>query len=141
MREPPLTRKDFQVLAKLRDKEAGTLSKYGDEQGAYYLAGYAVECALKACIAKKSKRWEFPPKRKYVDQVYTHDLNLLLQAAELDKQLDLDMESNLKLAANWTAVTDWNENSRYVISSLNGKDLYLAITGRNGVLPWIKHHW
>jgi HEPN domain-containing protein len=24
--------------------------------GAYYLAGYAVECALKACIAKKTAR-------------------------------------------------------------------------------------
>jgi hypothetical protein len=90
MRDLPLTRKDFQLLAKLRAKEAGTLSKNGDDQGAYYLAGYAIECALKACIAKKSKRWEFPPKRKYVDQVYTHDLNLLLQAAELGARHESD---------------------------------------------------
>jgi len=32
--------------------------------GAYYLAGYAVECAIKACIAKGTRRYEFPDKRK-----------------------------------------------------------------------------
>lgn len=57
-------------------------------QGAYYLAGYAVECALKACIAKETKRHEFPPKRQYVHDVYTHDLNSLLRLTGLDKQLE-----------------------------------------------------
>ena len=60
-----MTRKDFQLLAELRANEAAILAHNGNEQGAYYLAGMAIECALKACIAKKTKRHAFPPDRKY----------------------------------------------------------------------------
>jgi hypothetical protein len=45
MKEQPLKRKDFHRLADLRAKEAGVLAKSRNEAGAYYLAGYAVECA------------------------------------------------------------------------------------------------
>jgi HEPN domain-containing protein len=48
-------RKDFKFLADLGAKEAEVLLKSGKQHGAYYLAGYAVECALKACIAKKNQ--------------------------------------------------------------------------------------
>ena len=94
MRELPLTRRELQVLADLRVKEAAILVKNREEQGGYYLGGYAVECALKACIAKKTKRHEFPPKRKYVDQVYSHELTSLLILAELKHQLEKDMKRN-----------------------------------------------
>src|SRR5205823_8800220 len=79
MRERPVTRREFQKLADLRVQEAFVLVQNRRPQGAYYLAGYAVECALKACIAKETKRHEFPPKRKYVQEVYTHILTSLLQ--------------------------------------------------------------
>ena len=42
----PLTRRDFQVLADLRAEEAAILVRNRKMQGAYYLGGYAVECAL-----------------------------------------------------------------------------------------------
>ncbi len=141
MRELPLTRRDFQRLADMRAKEAAILVKNRNEQGAYYLCGYAVECALKACIAKKTKRHEFPPKRDYVDKVYSHKLVDLLREADLERQLKQDMEGNAVLAANWGVVKDWNEASRYITSGLKGKDLYVAITGADGVLPWIKQRW
>jgi len=141
MSELPLTMKDFQRLADLRAKEAGVLARNGCEQGAYYLAGYAVECALKACIAKKTKRHEFPPKRDYVDKVYSHKLETLLEFAELKKQLKGDMKKNHALAANWFVVKEWNESKRYVTSGLKGKALYEAITAENGLLPWIKQRW
>jgi hypothetical protein len=54
------TRRDFQVLAEMRAQEAGVLAKNGNEEGAYYLGGIAIECALKACIAKRTKRHDFP---------------------------------------------------------------------------------
>ena len=136
-----LTRRDFQRLSELRAREAGALSRARNQQGAYYLAGYAVECALKACIAKKTKRHEFPPNRKDVDEIYQHDLNLLIRVAGLQQQLENDMRTNGALAANWNTVKVWSEQSRYAISGLNGSDLYAAITGTNGVLPWIKNHW
>jgi len=67
----PLTRRDFQVLAGLRAEEAAILVRNRKHQGAYYLGGYAVECALKARIAKKTKRHEFPPKN--ADKFYSHN--------------------------------------------------------------------
>lgn len=54
-------RRDLHVLSRIRLKEAKALLDAGLYDGAYYLAGYAVECGLKACIAKKTKRHEFPP--------------------------------------------------------------------------------
>jgi len=136
-----LTRRDFQRLAELRAREAGSLSKGRNQQGAYYLAGYAVECALKACIAKKTRRHEFPPDRNYVGRVYTHNLRELLKEAELETQLDRDMKANKALAANWNTVKIWNEETRYQIAGLNGRDLCAAITGPDGVLHWIKKLW
>ncbi|OFV98316.1 MAG: hypothetical protein A3H28_08180 [Acidobacteria bacterium RIFCSPLOWO2_02_FULL_61_28] len=140
MSELPLTRRDFQRLAGLRAKEAGNLARNRCEEGAYYLAGYAVECALKACIAKKTKRHDFP-KKEYVDKVYTHKLKDLFGLADLDKQLEDDMKKNHALAENWLVVKDWNESKRYVTAGLQGKALYEAITAENGLLPWIKQRW
>src|SRR6266704_2273860 len=73
------TRRDFQRLAELRAKEAAALAKSRNQQGAYYLGGFAIECALKACIAKKTRRHDFPADKTYAGKVYTHDLNELLK--------------------------------------------------------------
>lgn len=53
-----MKRQDLRELALLRLKEAQVLFANGCWSGAYYLAGYAIECALKACIAKKTERFE-----------------------------------------------------------------------------------
>ncbi len=115
------TRKDFQRLAELRAKEAATLAKTGNHQGAYYLAGFAVECALKACIAKTTRRHEFPVDKDYAGKVYTHNLDQLLKLAHLDAQLDQDMEIRPELAKNWDLVRDWKVDSRYETSKLGGE--------------------
>jgi hypothetical protein len=141
MQEPRLTRKDFQHLADLRAKEAGVLARNRNEPGAFYLGGYAIECALKACIAKETKRHEFPPKVDDVRRVYTHNLEGLLKLAQLEKQLETDAKTNPSLGINWNVVKTWNEETRYKASGLNGRDLYAAISGPNGVLPWIKQRW
>jgi hypothetical protein len=135
-----LSRRDFQRLAALRAREAGALAKTRNQNGAYYLAGYAIECALKACIAKKTKRHDFPD-RSFTNRVYTHDLIVLLREAGLEGDLDRDMQNNPGLAANWNTVKVWTEESRYKTAGLNGSDLHLAITGNNGVLSWIAKHW
>jgi hypothetical protein len=38
-------------------------------------------------------------------------------------------------------VKDWTVESRYESAGLNGKDLYNAVAGPNGVLPRIKLRW
>ena len=55
-----MNRRDFQALATLRVKEVKVLLGNQCFEGAYYLLGYAVECALKACIAKHYRRFDFP---------------------------------------------------------------------------------
>lgn len=141
MRPIPLTRREFQRLAELRASEALVLVKNQKQQGAYYLAGYAVECALKACIAKQTRRNEFPPKPDYVRKTYTHDLTELVKLAGLEDQLQNDMKLNRALAINWNIVLDWDEQTRYVISGLKGRDMHAALLGPSGVLTWIKQHW
>lgn len=137
----PIYRKDFKVLTDLRIGEAHVLLASGKQQGAYYLCGYAVECALKACIAKRTKLFQFPPKKDYIFKIYTHDLDDLVTAADLDGSLKSEMAANLGFAANWNTVKDWSEESRYITSGLNANDLYNAVTGTDGVLPWIKLRW
>jgi HEPN domain-containing protein len=134
-------RKDFQRLAELRAKEAALLAKSGHQQGAYYLRGLAVECALKACIAKKTKRYDFPPDAKYASKVYTHELADLLKLAELNGQLDIDVITKPQLANNWGVVEGWSVNSRYDTSKLNGKNMVAAVNSPDGVLQWIKLYW
>jgi hypothetical protein len=141
MRDVPLTRKDFQRLAELRVREAAALLRTRNPVGSYYLGGYAIECALKACIAKQARRHEFPLKADYVRRVYTHKLEELLRLADLEQQLERDMQDSPALARNWGIVTKWDEGSRYQASGLNGKDLHGAINGPDGVFLWIKQRW
>jgi HEPN domain-containing protein len=47
-------RNDLMRLSRLRIREARVLLEAGEFPGAYYLAGYAVECALKACVASSA---------------------------------------------------------------------------------------
>jgi hypothetical protein len=137
----PIYRRDFKVLADLRAEEVRLLLAKGKQQGAYYLAGYAVECALKACIAKKTKKFQFPPKIDYVRELYSHKLNALVSVAGLDPDLKKEIGANPAFGTNWSTVKDWTEESRYKTSGLNGKDMYNAVTGLDGVLPWIKLRW
>jgi hypothetical protein len=71
-----VNRKELQSLSRVRLAEAGALLKAGFPDGAYYLAGYSVECALKACIAKQTRLHDSPDK-KIVDSSHTHNLRNL----------------------------------------------------------------
>lgn len=95
-----LKRRDLQELALLRLKEADVLIANGCWSGAYYLAGYAVECALKACIARETERHEFPDLKR-VKSSYTHDLVELLRLADLNGTLREAEHEHPELARNW----------------------------------------
>ena len=138
-----MNRTDLQSLAELRIKEAEILLQAASYPGAYYLAGYAVECGLKACIAKQTKQHDFPD-RELVNRSYTHKLEELLKAAQLKDRLDSDMKSNKQLEAYWACVVDWDEKKRYElgVTQKEVKDLYDAISDpMNGVLQWLKKSW
>jgi HEPN domain-containing protein len=137
-----VTRKELQVLSRIRLREAQALARLGMSDGAYYLAGYCVECALKACIAKATQRHEFPDKKK-VDASYTHSLSELLKVAGLDKARDQEGRRNAIFRDNWDTVLWWSERSRYEINDARAaRELIDAVADRNyGVLRWIKQHW
>ncbi len=122
-----------------RQREAKLLLDAGEHWGAYYLTGYAVECALKACIVKQFPRHTIPD-RKLVNDFYTHEVDRLLSLTTLRKSLLSDPKREL----NWTIIKDWSEQARYnsdITSSL-AHDLYQACTMRtSGVLPWLHKHW
>ena len=136
-----MNRSDFQKISRLRVKEAKALLDNGYPAGAYYLMGYAVECALKACIAKQTKQYDFPPKPSIVNAIYKHDLKELVSHAELKSKLEHEIETNPIFEAYWNIVEDWSEQFRYSdsISMSTARDLYRACTARkNGVLSWLK---
>jgi hypothetical protein len=101
----------------------------------------AVERALKACIAKKTKRHDFPADAKHAGRVYSHDLMEFLKLAGLDIQLDRDMRGNPQLAANWGVVKAWKVGCRYETTGLNGKDMVDSLESPDGVLTSIKQRW
>ncbi|HEV2489120.1 MAG TPA: hypothetical protein VGT03_04875 [Candidatus Acidoferrales bacterium] len=137
-----MTRRDFQKLARTRIKEGRILLRANAPGGAYYLLGLAVESALKACIAKKTRRFEFPEK-SVVNQSYSHDLNKLLAVAGLEASIDDLSVTNQDIATNWAVVKDWTIESRYQNhDAKKASDLCKAITDRtNGVLKCIQQYW
>jgi HEPN domain-containing protein len=137
-----MTKADFERLTDERLDDARTLLAAGRWSAAYYLAGYAVECALKACIAKLIKAGDFPDKR-LAEKSWSHEIEKLVDAAGLKTDRDNDFLANPKLAANWSSTTGWNEKSRYDLKSrVEAEALFAAITDMNdGVLPWIKARW
>jgi len=138
-----MNRDDFQQLADVRIAEAAVLLAQGNYDGAYYLAGYAVECGIKACIAKLTNEHDFPPKPKFINDYYSHETDRLLKTAELIAQRDADSLADRDLKANWNIVKDWTEESRYERKSKDqAEQLIAAITdAAHGVLPWIKQRW
>ena len=138
-----MNRSDLQSLSRQRRKEAAALLRARHFPGAYYLVGYAVECALKACIARQTRRFDFPSKQ-IAQKVFVHDLEVLVKLAGLMPDLERDLRANASLQLNWAIVKDWSEESRYLlgITRAQALDLYSACTSRrNGVLPWVRQRW
>ncbi len=127
---------------RIRLVEADALLRGGHFSGAYYLSGYAVECGLKACIARATQRYSFPD-RNIVNRSYTHNLAELVKVAELESDLLRLQQTNRQFALNWAVVKDWSEESRYrVLRQQQAIDLYTAIVQRrHGVMTWIRQHW
>lgn len=137
-----MNRRLLQKLSILRINEAQTLFTNRNYSGAYYLAGYAIECALKACIARKTKVHEFPDK-SFAVKCYTHDLGNLVRLADLELHRASLAKQNPSFELNWTTVKDWAETSRYsLVNKIKAQELISSITEpANGVLQWLQHHW
>ena len=115
----------------------------GAFEGAYYVAGYSVECALKACIAKQFQQHDIP-ERKLVNDVHSHDLDKLLDVAGLRPALQQDVKTHRRLRTNWNIAIDWKETVKYNsgITAQEARILYTACAARRGgVLTWLRKRW
>jgi hypothetical protein len=110
--------------------------------GAYYLAGYSIECALKSCIAKRTREHDFPDK-KLVNESHTHSLIELLRLSELTPLLERKIQADGSMQNRWTIVRGWSEASRYQGNDVAAAEALLKAIENDsgGILPWIKLHW
>jgi hypothetical protein len=136
-----VNRREFRRLAELRLGDAQALLTIRRHSAAYYLAGYAVECGLKACIAKRFSRYEFPPRN--AQTLYTHRIADLVVGAQLQASLANEKSVSTTFNQNWSIVSAWSEESRYQTwSKQQASTLVNAITDvPDGVMAWIKQHW
>jgi hypothetical protein len=137
-----LTKSDLESLAALRLADAVFLQKAGRSSSAYYLAGYAVELGLKACIAKAFQPNVIPDK-SYLAAIYTHSLEQLLGLAGLAARFKAESSADPQLAAAWGVASKWTEDSRYELwDSISASNLLGAISSPDhGVFQWVKKNW
>ncbi|MFN7922704.1 MAG: hypothetical protein U0Q16_21545 [Bryobacteraceae bacterium] len=137
-----MDRKELQALSRVRLKEAQALLELGLSDGAFYLAGYAVECALEACIAKETRRGEFPDKKR-VESSHSHNLLQLSRVAGLDETLAMQASVDAEFRNNWEFVQSWSEQSRYRRHRPEMARALLDAVGSksHGVMSWIKKRW
>ena len=133
----------MQGLCRTRLREAKALARLGHYDGSYYLlAGYAVECALKSCIAKETRKHEFPD-RKRAEISHTHNLRELVRAANLEDARLEEAKKDSTFRNNWDTVQLWSEQSRYRTNRPEVvRSIIEAIGDRNhGILRCIKRYW
>lgn len=126
-----------------RDKldAARLLLEKGFFTEAYYLAGYAVEFALKARIARRF-RADTIPDLAFVRGIYTHDLDALARQAGVIPNLKQAADTDDALRFAWETARLWTSASRYASADMTRAAAYIQAvggeTGSEGFLGWLK---
>lgn len=132
------------LIVRERLLDAQSLINAARWSGAYYLSGYVLECALKSSVLRYIEETGiiFEDKR-FAEKCWTHDLEVLVKLADLDAKRSIAISGNVQLGTNWLIAKDWDESSRYRISTQQqAQSLYNAVSETtNGVLQWIKQYW
>jgi hypothetical protein len=122
--------------------DAIKLFELGSFSNAYYLGGYGLEIALKACIARQISADTIPDK-KFINDVYVHDIQKLVRLGGLNHALQQKQDADFEFGQRWGLVCQWSPDSRYQSTDQYSCHVFLdAITNiDHGVMPWIKIHW
>lgn len=133
---------DLQAIARSKSEDAVLLLNHARFANAYYLAGYAVEIGLKACIALQFRAEHFP-NRRLVNTVHTHQLNELVLHAGLENILQEKKETSREFTKNWDRVCKWTPDSRYsTVDAGSARAMVNAVSDpQTGVLEWIREYW
>jgi len=142
-----VNRTDLQKLAHARLDDASALLTAGRWSGTYYLAGYALECGLKACLLRyigdSIAIFGSDGYTKELTKCWTHDLAFLVKLSGLEADFGTAKGANPTLSANWGVAKDWEELSRYQDKTeADAKALYGSIADKpDGVFQWIQSRW
>lgn len=136
------TRTELRTMAEAMLADAILLFEQGRHSNAYYLAGYAVEFGLKACIASQITA-ETIPDKAILQKLLNHQFPVLVGLAGLAEALQEEQDRNPDFAANWAIVSEWQPDSRYELRDSISAQLLIGAIGdaRSGVLRWIRAHW
>lgn len=134
-----MKRSDLQAMAEAKLQDALILFHNQRFSSAYYLAGYALEFGLKACISRQMTK-EVIPDKAFVTKIYIHELAELVKLAGLERNR---REQGEKFQIYWAIAKDWSEQSRYEIKQIADSQLLLDAVNNpdHGVMQWIKKHW
>jgi hypothetical protein len=137
-----LTKSDLERLAQIRLDDSLLLLQAKRSSSAYYLAGYSVELALKACVAKLIQLNVIPDKG-FINAVYTHKFDSLLSTAGLLPQFQAEARTDHEFAAYWAIASKWSEESRYEFwDPIAAATMLQAVNEPvHGVFRWVKLHW
>ena len=137
-----LTKNDLEKLAQIRLDDALFLLSANRSSSAYYIVGYAVELAFKACISKLIQPNAIPD-LAFIKVIYTHKFSELLSAAGLRPEFEEYIKMDSQFAANWAIANNWSEESRYEFwDPISAATMLQAIQDPNhGVFQWLKKHW
>ncbi len=144
----------LQKLAHQRLADAAVLVATDQPDTAFYLAGYAIECALKAAVCRTLDQDDFYQSdrtnkgNRYVqDRVFrefkTHNYSDLLVLSGLSTKFERACLDDLQIDSAWSFIeqTRWSEQSRY---ELGTKTIDIASAFTNAVeliVLWISKHW
>jgi HEPN domain-containing protein len=137
-----MKRSDLRAMAQAKLDDATILLYHGRFSNAYYLAGYAVELAIKACIAAQISA-ETIPDKDFIRKMYSHVFPELIGLAGLAAEFKRQKDANPAFAANWAIVSEWSPDARYEVHDpMSAQLIVQAITDtESGVLRWIKAFW
>jgi len=138
-----VNRDNFILLSNRYMESAEELYKAGKYEVAYYLAGYSVECLIKAVICTKIGPNEFPAKN--ADKThYIHDIKKLVETAGLEKELEYDCKRNQGLEKSYMLLKDWDPKSlRYDSSRISeeiANNYFEAIKDKEGLVLWLNKY-
>jgi hypothetical protein len=107
------------------------------------MCGYVVECALKACICKRTNQFDFHPRPDESRTAWSHDFGKLIKASGLEGEFNAARNADRDLDVNWESVENWSPDSRYEPQGqLEAHALFTAVTDpRHGVFSCIKQRW
>lgn len=130
----------FQRAAEQRLLAAEFLFDNGFDLDAVYLAGYTVECALKALILKRTARREFSAMLERLIQVGAkgHDFEYLktLLKSKMRGKGRTDQEILGGLAARLKDVITWTTDLRYQVGTMKPQEARRFMAAAREIRSW-----